>query len=197
MPSHSSILPGESRGQRNLVDYGPWGRKELGMIEQLSTQPIESPVLVNRGLEAGTGRRHVEMEQRRGQASMGVPEPLILPRTAGGEGGSNRLGPWPPTSGENTWPGSWSPIPTPDAWAASSAASGVPVPGGSRRLLPALSTTRWTQGFPRLPARHPFLRGSGAAGVLGGLSFSGCRCHSEASGEITLGHVLSTVLRPL
>ena len=130
----------------------------------------------------------MEMEQRRGQVSMETPEPLILPRTAGGEGGSNRLGPWPPTSRENAQPGSWSPIPTPDAWAASPAASGVPVPGGSRRLLPALSTTRWTQGFPA------GLWGGGCAGrpVLLWVQTS-----LRSFGGNTLGHVLSTVLRPL
>ena len=29
------FLPGESHGQRSLVDYSPWGRKELDMTEQL------------------------------------------------------------------------------------------------------------------------------------------------------------------
>ena len=27
MAAHSSILPGESHGQRSLVGYSPWGRK--------------------------------------------------------------------------------------------------------------------------------------------------------------------------
>ena len=27
------FLPGESHGQRSLVDYGPWGCKELDMTE--------------------------------------------------------------------------------------------------------------------------------------------------------------------
>ena len=70
MPSQSSILPGKSHGQRNLVDYSPWGRKELGKTKQLSTQPTVTPVLVNRGLDAGTGRSHVKME-----AEMGVRRP--------------------------------------------------------------------------------------------------------------------------
>ena len=30
------FLPGESHGQRSLVGYSPWGRKELDMTEQLS-----------------------------------------------------------------------------------------------------------------------------------------------------------------
>ena len=29
--------PGESHGQRSLVGYSPWGRKESGMTERLST----------------------------------------------------------------------------------------------------------------------------------------------------------------
>ena len=28
--THSSILPGESHGQRSLVGYSPWGRKTVG-----------------------------------------------------------------------------------------------------------------------------------------------------------------------
>ena len=31
------FLPGESHGQRSLVGYSPWGRKELDMTEPLST----------------------------------------------------------------------------------------------------------------------------------------------------------------
>ena len=30
------FLSGESHGQRSLVGYSPWGRRELGMTEQLS-----------------------------------------------------------------------------------------------------------------------------------------------------------------
>ena len=33
---HSSILAGESHGQRRLAGYSPWGRKELDMTEQLT-----------------------------------------------------------------------------------------------------------------------------------------------------------------
>ena len=29
------FLPGKSRGQRSLVGYSPWGRKELDMTERL------------------------------------------------------------------------------------------------------------------------------------------------------------------
>ena len=31
--THSSILPGEPHGQRGLVGYRPWGRKESDMTE--------------------------------------------------------------------------------------------------------------------------------------------------------------------
>ena len=34
--NHSSILPGESHGQRSLAGFSPWGRKELDTIEQLN-----------------------------------------------------------------------------------------------------------------------------------------------------------------
>ena len=29
-------MPGKSHGQRSLVGYSPWGRKELGMTEELT-----------------------------------------------------------------------------------------------------------------------------------------------------------------
>ena len=35
MATHSSILPGRSHGQRSLVGYSPWGRKESDTTEQL------------------------------------------------------------------------------------------------------------------------------------------------------------------
>ena len=31
-----AFLPGKFHGQRSLVGYSPWGRKELDMIEQLT-----------------------------------------------------------------------------------------------------------------------------------------------------------------
>ena len=31
--THSSILAGETHGQRSLVGYSPWGRKESDMTE--------------------------------------------------------------------------------------------------------------------------------------------------------------------
>ena len=36
MTTHSSVLTGESHGQRSLVDYSPRGHKESDMTEQLS-----------------------------------------------------------------------------------------------------------------------------------------------------------------
>ena len=36
MATHSSILPWEFHGQRNLMGYGPWGRKESDTTEQLA-----------------------------------------------------------------------------------------------------------------------------------------------------------------
>ena len=36
MATHSSILPGESHGQRSLVGYSPWNRRESDMTERLT-----------------------------------------------------------------------------------------------------------------------------------------------------------------
>ena len=36
MAIHSSVLPGKFHGQRRLVGYSPWGRKESDMTEQLT-----------------------------------------------------------------------------------------------------------------------------------------------------------------
>ena len=35
------FVPGEFHGQRSLVSYTPWGGKELGTTEQLSTSPVQ------------------------------------------------------------------------------------------------------------------------------------------------------------
>ena len=37
MATHSSILAGESQGQRSLAGYSPRGRKELHSVERLNT----------------------------------------------------------------------------------------------------------------------------------------------------------------
>ena len=34
------LLPGESHGQRSLMGYGPWSRRESDMTEQLRTEGI-------------------------------------------------------------------------------------------------------------------------------------------------------------
>ena len=34
------FLPGESQGQRSLVDYSPWGHKDSEATEQLSMHPF-------------------------------------------------------------------------------------------------------------------------------------------------------------
>ena len=39
MAAHSSILAGESHGQRSLAGYSPWGRKESDTTE--ATQHIQ------------------------------------------------------------------------------------------------------------------------------------------------------------
>ena len=36
------FLPGEFHGQRSLAGYSPWGRKEMDMTEQISTQRVTS-----------------------------------------------------------------------------------------------------------------------------------------------------------
>ena len=38
------FLPGESRGQRSLMGYSPWGRKESNMTEQQSTLALRKGV---------------------------------------------------------------------------------------------------------------------------------------------------------
>ena len=39
------FLPGESHGQRSLVDYSPWDGKELDMTERLSIASLDSNTL--------------------------------------------------------------------------------------------------------------------------------------------------------
>ena len=45
MATHSSVLHRKTHGQRSLVGYGPWSRKELDTVEHLSC--ILSPCLFN------------------------------------------------------------------------------------------------------------------------------------------------------
>ena len=44
------FLPGESCGQRSLMGYSPWGRKELELTEQLSTRTVRC-LQVNIGMK--------------------------------------------------------------------------------------------------------------------------------------------------
>jgi len=48
MATHSSINAWKFHGQRSLVGYSLWGRKESDMIEQLSTaaQHIETTTII-------------------------------------------------------------------------------------------------------------------------------------------------------
>ena len=48
------FLPGESHGQRSLVDYSPWGLKESDMTERLTHTPIYS---------SGEELKHREIKQ--------------------------------------------------------------------------------------------------------------------------------------
>ena len=45
MATHSGILePGEFHGQRSLVGYSPWGRKESDTTEPSTAAPLTSTV---------------------------------------------------------------------------------------------------------------------------------------------------------
>jgi len=55
MATYTSILPGEFYGQRSLVGYTPWGRKESDMTEQLTNVypvPLEPPSHSSRSSES-------------------------------------------------------------------------------------------------------------------------------------------------
>ena len=43
--THSSILPGETQGQRSLAGYSPWGRTELDMSEHRMTNGVHQRAL--------------------------------------------------------------------------------------------------------------------------------------------------------
>ena len=40
------VLPGEFHGQRNLVGYSPWGRKELDTTKQLTLSDLITDILI-------------------------------------------------------------------------------------------------------------------------------------------------------
>ena len=42
MATHSSVLAGESHGQRSLTGYSPWGCKESDMTEATSLSPYKN-----------------------------------------------------------------------------------------------------------------------------------------------------------
>jgi len=44
MATHSSILAGESLGQRSLVGYSPWDCKQSNATERLSHVPVLSVI---------------------------------------------------------------------------------------------------------------------------------------------------------
>ena len=46
MATHSSILAGESHGQRSLVGYSPWGREESDMTEHAGMEYINGSGLL-------------------------------------------------------------------------------------------------------------------------------------------------------
>ena len=46
MATHSSVLSWRIRGQRSLVDYSPWGRRESDVTERLSTYTHISHIYV-------------------------------------------------------------------------------------------------------------------------------------------------------
>ena len=52
MATHSCFLPGKCQGQRSLVGYSPWGRKEPDMTERLidSARPEGRPPLLPQDL---------------------------------------------------------------------------------------------------------------------------------------------------
>ena len=53
---YSSILPGESHGQRSLAGYSPWDCKELDMTEQLNNNKDDIPLSSTRWKE---GQRNI------------------------------------------------------------------------------------------------------------------------------------------
>ena len=72
------LLPGESHGQRSLVGYSPWGRKESDMIELMSTH-VRSQNSLKLNCEAGpkmthptasTGHRHCHLNHAGHQTLM-------------------------------------------------------------------------------------------------------------------------------
>ena len=55
MATHSSILPGESHGQKSLTGYSPWGRKDSDMTER---RALSLSVLLADSLSRFDGAMH-------------------------------------------------------------------------------------------------------------------------------------------
>ena len=55
MVTHSSLLPGESHGQRSLAGYGPWGRKESEVTERLTLSLTVKTAFLTLGSVWGPG----------------------------------------------------------------------------------------------------------------------------------------------
>ena len=56
------FLPGESRGQRSLAGYSPWGHKKSDTTEQLSTAPIFLLHFTPRPVQVPRSRRYILSE---------------------------------------------------------------------------------------------------------------------------------------
>ena len=55
MVTHSSLLPGESHGQRSLAGYGAWGRKESEVTERLTLSLTVKTAFLTLGSVWGPG----------------------------------------------------------------------------------------------------------------------------------------------
>ena len=69
MAIHSVLLPGESHGQRSLVGYSPWGRKELDTTEH---------IIVLRPLTYGRHNLNVENQRECGDSFLKISGKLCV-----------------------------------------------------------------------------------------------------------------------
>ena len=66
METHSSILPGESHGQRSLAGCSPWGGKESDKTERLTLFTLHiPPCMQTEWMYWSAGRTHQEVYQKR------------------------------------------------------------------------------------------------------------------------------------
>ena len=63
----SVLLPGESHGQRSLVGYSPWGRKESDTIERLNNNPNLKTSLMNHWFHG-----HLQLQNILGNQSLSL-----------------------------------------------------------------------------------------------------------------------------